>query len=290
MARRGRSYIQIPAFLFAPVLRSVFGGLLDVFKRLQVTKRQRFVLSVVILSLGLFFSENLKLTRSGLVLAFFLSFYTDFVLLWANFRDLKESYSPTAFILPFFYSLAFGLFYSLVPDRFITRVIMTSLYAVGLYSLFLSQNIFIVASIRTIALLSSARTVSFIITLLTYFFLANTILSLHLFIFPVAILIFVMSFFLISHALWIYTLERSFYAHALWSGLLSLALTEISMILWFWPTNPLFISLFLTGFFYTIVGLSHVWAEKRLFRGVLWEYIWVAVVTLSILVLFTFLR
>lgn len=255
-------------------------------KSLFLDKRQRFILAVVILSLGLFVSEH-TLGKSGVFVSFALSFLTSFFIFLANRKDIKENFSPSVFILPFFYSLSFGLFYFLVPSRFLTRIIITSLYGVGLYSLFLTQNIFILASIRTIALLSSARTVSFILTLVSYFFLSNIIFSLDFPLIPTAMLLFICSYFLVTHSIWTYTLEKSFFPQPLWVLALSSAIVETSLILWFWPTSPTFIALFLTGFFYTIVGLSHVWYEKRLFRGVLWEYLWVGVIVFCILILST---
>lgn len=254
--------------------------------QLNISKRQKFVIAVVFLSLGLFLSE-LLFGKSGVFFAFLLAFLTDILLFWTNKKDIKENFQSSIFILPFFYSLSFGLFYFLVPSRFLTRIIITSLYAAGLYSLFLSQNIFTVASIRTIALLASARTVSFILTIVSYFFLANIVFSLNLPFIPTSILILVFSFFLVSHSLWTYTLEKSLFAQKLWILALLICILEVSLILWFWPSNPTIIALFLTGFFYTMVGLSHVWFEKRLFRGVLWEYIWVGVIVSCILFLST---
>lgn len=255
-------------------------------RRINLTKRQKLVVGVLISSLGLFISENL-LGRSGIFVVILLAFVTDFFLFFALAEDLEENFSWQVFILPFFYSLAFGLFYLLVPARFLTRIAMTSFYAVGLYSLFLSQNIFTVSSIRTIALLSSARTVSFTITLISYFFLINVIYSLHTNIFITSFLIFVFSFPLIMQSIWVYTLEKSIASNFVWSLSLSLALLETSLILWFWPSNPTLIALFLTGIFYTIVGVSQSWFEKRLFRGVMLEYFWVAIVTFTVLIMFT---
>src|ERR1035437_1506387 len=93
---------------------------------------------------------------------------------------------------------------------------MTALYALGLYSLLLSENIFIVSSIRTIALLSSARTVSFIVTLLSYFFMANVVFSLHLNIILTLVFVFAFSFPLILHSIWSHTLEKDFHSHLEW--------------------------------------------------------------------------
>lgn len=258
-------------------------------ERLFSNKRQKFILAVGILSLALFYSEHFYIGKaSGIIFALLLSAFTDVFFFIANHRDIKENFSWTIFIFPFFYSLAFGLFYFLVPTRILTSLMMTILYAVGLYSLFLSQNIFIVASVRTIALLSSARTVSFILTLLSYFFLANTILSFHAPIYITSAFIFFFSYCLIFHSLWTYTLEKSLKTHAVWTLGLSFCLFELTLVLWFWPANPTLLALFLTGFLYAVTGLSHVWFDKRLFRGVIWEYIWVVALVFCILLFFTF--
>ncbi len=252
-----------------------------------ISKRQKFIISVIGLSLLLFLAQQM-LGKSGLYIAFFLSFFTIILLFLSVSKDLKNNFSPQIFILPFFYSLSFGLFYFLVPARFLTRVIMTSLYALGLYSLLLSVNIFVVSSIRTIALLSSARTVSFITTLLSYFFLVNVVFSMHLNVFFTLVLVFAFSFSLILQSLWTYSLDSKLFYNVLWVLSLSLCLVEIALALWFWPMLPTIIALFLTGFFYIIVGLSQVWLEKRLFRSVMWEYVWVAVLMFLIFIFFAF--
>ncbi len=252
----------------------------------SLTKRQRFIIGVVILSVGLFTSQYL-LGKTGIYIAFTLAILTDIFLFLALYKDLEENFYYQVFILPFFSSLSFGLFYFLVPARLITRIITTSLYAIGLYSLFLSENIFTVSSIRTIALLSSARTVSFVITLLSYFFLLNVLFSLHLNIFLFLVLFFVFSFPLVLYAIWTYTLEKKIFSKIDWVSGLSLCLLEVAAILWFWPSTPTILAIFLTGVFYIIVGLCQTWLEKRLFKSIMWEYIWVGSIVLISLILFT---
>ncbi len=251
-----------------------------------LSKRQRLIVSVILLSLGLFITEYF-LGKSALYIIIGLSIITDILLFLSLKEDLKDNFWPQIFILPFFYSLAFGLFYFLVPARLLTRIAMTSLYALGLYSLFLSQNIFIVSAVRTIALLSSARTVVFTLTLLSYFFLANVIFTFHINVVLTLLLIFGFSFPLVLNSIWIYSLERKLFANALWVFSLALCLFEVVILLWFWPSSPTVIALFLTGLFYSIVGLSQAWFEKRLFKSVIVEYVWVALVVFIVLVLFT---
>lgn len=262
--------------------RGIFRRLKQVF----LTKRQRFVMLVGLLTLCLFFSEYL-FGKSGFFVVIFLSILAGVLFLLSIYEDLKKNFHPQVFILPFLFTLSFGLFYFLVPGRFLSRGILTILYGVGLYSLYLSQNIFIVASIRTIGLLNGARIVSFVITLVSYFFLTNIVFTFRLPIIPLAFLVFVFSYLLILQAFWTITLEKSLIKTSLWVLGLSLCLFEVAILLWFWPTTPTVIALFLTGFFYTIVGISQVWFDKRLFRGVIWEYIWVAVIVFCILILST---
>lgn len=254
--------------------------------RTTITKRQRFIIAVVFLSFGLFSVEHV-LGRSGLLFGIVLALLTPLLVFVTNHRDIRENFSWNVFILPFFYSLSFALFYFLVPPRFLTRIALTSLYAIGLYSLFLCLNIFTVASIRTIGLLSSARTVSFVITLVSYFFLVRVVLAVHLHMFFSTVLVSIFSSFLILQSIWSYTLENVTRTQLLWTVGLTTCLLEIFLLLLFWPSGATVVAIFLTGFFYTIVGLSHVWFEKRLFRGVLWEYVWVSVLIFCILVVFT---
>jgi len=250
-------------------------------------KRQKFILTAVSSSLILF-GVGYLLDKPSLYIAFFLGCFTIILLFLSVYKDLKNNFSPQIFILPFFYSLAFGLFYFLVPERLITRIAMTILYGFGLYSLLLSINIFIVSTIRTIALVSSGRTVSFIVTLLSYFFIANVVFSMHLNIYATLLLVFGFSFLFVLHSLWTHSLDSKFFSNVLWVLTISFCLLEIAFILWFWPLLPTIIALFLTGSFYITVGISEVWLGKRLFKNIMWEYIWVGSLVFALFIVFAF--
>ena len=251
-----------------------------------IDKRQKFVLAVVILSLGLFFTEY-QLTQWGLIVTLLLPFLTAVFLIWAIYDDLLENKLYQVVILPFIYTFAFGFFYLLTPATFIIRLLLTAIYAFGLYSLYLSQNIFVVSSQRTIQLLSGARIVSFVITVLSYFFLTNIVFSFHVIIFPVIALIALYTYLLIYHSLWTYTLQKYSQPLLIWVSALTACVIEVASLVWFWPASPTVTALFLTGFFYAIVGLSHIWFEKKFFKGILWEYVWVGTIVFFVLLLFT---
>lgn len=255
--------------------------------QINISKRQKFVASVFLLS-GLLFIAEYIFTGYTVVIAFALALLTSLLLFFSLYSDMRENFTPQAFILPFFCSLAFGLFYFLTPSRLISRLIITTLYGISLYSIFLSENIFVVASSRTIALINSARIVTFVITLISYFFLSNIIFSLRLFILPTVAIFFIISLLFTYHALWTYTLEKVVTKEILiWVGVVSVCIFEMGALLWFWPTSPTVMALFMTAVFYVFIGLSHMWFEKRLFRSVFWEYAWVAFFAFIVLLWFT---
>ena len=175
-----------------------------------------------------------------------------------------------------------------MPTRLISRLLITVLYAFGLYSLFLTQNIFTVSGIRTINLLRSARIVSFVITLLVFYFLVNFIFSIRLPVYVTPLAIMPIAFLMNIQSLWSYSLERRQVGEILiFSSLISVAIAELAYILIIWPVTPSIYSLFLTGIFYMYSGLSHAWLERRLFKGILWEYVWVGFISVLFLIIFS---
>lgn len=250
------------------------------------SKRQKFVLSVLILSVGLFIAEYV-VGRSGVILVLILSFLTSFLLYLSLRDDLKENFTPQVLILPFFYTLALGLFYLLVPARLLTRFAMTFLYALGLYSLFLSENIFTVSAIRTIQLLSGARTISLVLTMLSYFFISNVVFSFHTNIFITLGLVALYTFPIVLHSVWTYAQEKSLFSQVFWVLTITICLIEVAAFLWFSQGSPTVLALFLTAIFYVILGLTHAWFERRLFRGVILEYFWVTIISFIFLTLFS---
>ncbi len=251
----------------------------------SIDKRQKFVIGVLFLTIGLLYTE-FQFDKSGIIFPFILAFLTDIFLFWSLRNDIRKNNVYEVFILPFLYSLAFGLFCFLTPN-YIYKIVLAIVYSFGLYSLYLSQNIFVVSSTRTIALLSGARIVSFVVTLVSFFLLTNVIFTLHISIFPVLLIILIYTYLLFHHSLWTYTLQKFTQPLAIWVSALTMCIIELAAIMWFWRSKPPIISLFLTGFFYIVAGLSHIWFERRFFKGILWEYAWVGFVVFFVLIVFS---
>lgn len=254
--------------------------------KLTLSKRQKLVVATIFLTLCLLASEIFS-GVNHIFIGFILSIVTTFVIYLILRKDLSKSFHYPLFILPFFYTLSVSIFYLLIPPRLISIILLTIFYAFGLYSLFLTQNIFAVSSVKTINLLRSARIVSFVITVLVHFLIVNIIFSLRL---PVYVTPFLIGFtggLLTMQSLWVYVLERSQVKELItYSSIIGFLLMQLSFVLVIWPIDASIYSIFLTGIFYTYSGLSHAWFEKRLFKGVLWEYIWVGFLSIFILLAF----
>jgi len=155
-----------------------------------------------------------------------------------------------------------------------------------MYALLLTENIFSVAAIRTIQLFRAAQAVGFLLTLVTAFFLYDTILSFRLSFWTNALLVFIISFPLILQALWSVKLE-DYISPKVWlfSFVLSLVLAEVACAISFWPVNIASGSLFLVTMMYIILGLSQQHFARRLFPRTVQEYLGVGIAVLVIILL-----
>jgi len=253
---------------------------------LNLSKRQKLVIATIFLTLCLLVSEIFS-GVNHIFIGFILSIFTTIAIYVILRKDVKGSFFYPLFVLPFFYTLSVSIFYLLIPPRLLSIIVLTLFYAFGLYSLFLTQNIFAVSSVKTINLLRSARIVSFVITVLVHFLMVNIIFSLRLPVYVTPILIGLLGGLLNIQSLWVYVLEKAQLKElATYSLVIGLLLTQLSFVLAIWPIDASIYAIFLTGIFYTYSGLSHAWFEKRLFKGVLWEYIWVGFLSVFILLAF----
>ena len=145
----------------------------------------------------------------------------------------------------------------------------------------LTANIFSVAAIRTIALLRAAHAVGFVMTILTGFFLFDTVMSFRLDWWANGLLAAGVGVILIMPALWSVELlekvERNIW---LYSVTLGGCIGTLAMAVSFWPMNTVVNSLFLTTSLYVFLGVAQHHFAQRLFKRTIWEYLTVGVVVL----------
>ncbi len=270
-----------------PYLKHLFIRFKNTLRHWSENKRQLFVIVTLILTLLLvstqIFSGSLRVeVLLGLAaLTYGLSAF-------ALRHDLSGWEYLTLLTLPTYYTAAVFLFYFLLPERWITRLPIAGLYALGMYAILLTENIYNVAAERTIQLLRAAQSVGFLISLITVFFLTNTLFSLHLAIFANLGISFIVVLPLVLQGLWsmelILPIEKKV---VVTSVVISLILSQTVGILSFWPIRSTIAALFVTTIFYTLVGMSQQQLLDRLFAKTVREYLSVLFIVLLIVLYIT---
>lgn len=239
---------------------------------LSITKRQKFVLVTLLLTIGLIFTQLLD-NDSRFWVVGLLAGATYFLSAWALREDLSGIEWLTLLVLPVMYTLAVGFSYFLLPVRWITRLPFAFLYAVGIYALLLTENIYNVAAVRTIQLLRAAHAVGFLLTLITAFLLFQTLLSFHLPFWLNFLGFFLISLPLILQSLWAIKLEEGItWQVALYSFLYALILAEAALTFSFWPINLSLWSLFSVAVLYALLGVGQQYLAGRFSPRTLIEF------------------
>lgn len=245
-----------------------------------MTKRQKFVITSIVLSLGFIginFLDNIyRFLAIGTLTVLTLVLFT-----WSLWEGLGLNSTLLTLVLPSLFTLGVGTFWFLLPSTVFARIPIVLFFGSGIYALCLTSNIFTVSAIRTIALTRAARGVGFVLTLLTSFLLFDAILSIKAQIWITTAGVVLASFALFLQGLWISVLEaknilasKTFF----YSLILSLAIGEIAVLLFFWPTTVVVGSLFLTVGVYMLLGLGQAKLEGRLFVQTVREYLTVGLV------------
>jgi hypothetical protein len=251
-----------------------------------MTKRTKMAISAGLLCLGIFGIQLVDVEARYQAIGV-LAGLAYGLTAWSLFEDLKGIEWFTCLVLPVLYPVAVALFYFLLPERILSRIIIISIFGVGMYALLLTENIFNVARIRTIQLLRAAHAVGFLLTMVVGFFLWDTIFSFKLIGWWNALLVMITSLPLVLQALWSVNLEEKI-SKEIWFNTIGITfvLTSLSLIISFWPVTIIVGSLFLVTALYVSLGLVQNKLSGRLFQKTINEYLWVgAAVLLTILVL-----
>jgi len=254
-------------------------------RKLSITKRQQFVMVTILLTFGLVLTQLVG-EDARYPMAFGLSFFAYLFSAFALRDDLKSIEWLSLLTLPTLFTTAVALFYFLLPSRWLTRVPVVGLYAVGMYALLLTENIYNMAVDRTIALLRAAHSVGFLLTIVTYFLLVQTIFAFRFPFFLNVLLVGIFSFLLVFQSLWAVVLENPV-SRRVWHITLaiSVVLAEIAYMFSFWPIQSTLAVLFLTTSFYAAVGMAQQYLVERLYKKTVIEFFFLTVIVF-IIVLF----
>lgn len=254
-----------------------------------LTKRRKFLIVSIMLSLGLLVVQRLPVeSRYGAIVFFAIAAYS--LTAWSLFKDLKGVSWFINLILPTFYPVSVALFYFLLPQSSMTRGIVSLLFGISMYGLLLTVNIFAVASTRTIQLLRAARAVGFLLSILTSAFLFHVIFSLGVSSIVIGLLVFAISLPILWQGTWSYAvsseIKREFYY-----GLIgATVIAEMAVALSFWLISVPLASIILAMAMYVVLGLFQHDLEGRLFNRTIQEYLGFAGIVFAIVTLAVILR
>lgn len=244
---------------------------------LNLNKRQKIVITAVLLAIGLLSTQLVDFNLRFQFLAG-LSIGAYLLSLWSLWEGLNITKAFVLMVLPTFFTLAVASFYFLLPVRWLTRLPVAAGFGLTFYLLLLAQNVFNVASLRTIPLYRAASTASFLFTLLSAFFIYHVIFALNLIFFLNGVVVILISFPLILQLLWTIAMEdRIGTAILVQSFLISLILGEIALSFSFWPSPITIRALSLSSAMYVLLGLTTQQLRGRLVRRVVWEYVGIGV-------------
>jgi len=255
-----------------------------------MSKRTRFILVSGMVAICLWLTTTAPVDyRFGLYLA--VSSLSYILSVWVLFDDLKGIEWLTLMVLPVMFTLGSGLFANFLPTAIpsmfgrvfqletsmllagLFRILYFIFYALAMYGILLIENIFSVASIRTIQLFRAARSVNFIITLVASLFFYTVALSLKLPFWWIAVIVFVVSIILCFPSFWSVDLKGDILHDAgRYSLVVSWVTVAAGIALSFWPVKPFMGSLMLTSILYSLLGILEQRLSSRVYLESLLEY------------------
>jgi hypothetical protein len=257
-------------------------------KRPLLSKRQLFGIVTFFAVVALVATQLVATAEYYLSFAIGLSVFVGILsgaVLWKSAGGFRR-YS--SIILIVYYTIAVYFFYVLLPVRWLTRLPVALMFGIGYYAILLTENIYNVATGRSIQLLRVARSVGLLMTLVTVYLLLETVISLHRSWYINGILYFVAVFPLIFQNLWSVELSLKL-NHELFfdSIILGLVIAETGLALSFWPGISTLQVLFLTSLFYSLVGIYQLRLLDRLFYKTVREFIIITVIVFMMVLLTT---
>ncbi len=254
---------------------------------LSFNKRQKIIITSALLTIGLLstqlvdFNLRFKFIAGLGVASYVLS-------LWSLWEGINLAKAVIVMILPVFYTLAVSSFYFLLPVRWLTRLPFAVVFGISVYLLMLTSNIYNVAAIRTIALLRAANAVGVLFSLISTFFLANVLFSLHLAFYwtMLGVAVIVMPLYLVG--LWANELEdfisRRVFNYAAVFTYLTL---QITLVFSFWPIAPIFEALAVATIMYVLLALAQLDFAGKMKPRAVWEHLGVAGIVFLVIIFAT---
>lgn len=187
--------------------------------------------------------------------------------------DLQFHEWLTILPFPMMYSVALGAFYFLLPESFISKIVVLVIFALGMYGILLTCNIFSVSKNRTIQLHNAAKTVALFVAMVISLFLMNTMFSLRLPFWLNGVLAMMVHLPLFYTLAWTVNLESQVTKeNTALSVVASLLIGELALILSFLPMQEWTVALFVMALFYLLIGILQSFLTGKQFKQSVGEH------------------
>ena len=145
----------------------------------RIEKRRRFIIATSLATLLLLVSTFFSLEEAAFFLAI-LIIATYIMTFFAILEGISRHEWLLLFLPPVYFTVALSLFYFFLPQRWLTRLPFVVFYAISIYALMLSQNIFNVGVTKSLQLFRAASSVNFLYLTLSSFLSYSLIFSFRL--------------------------------------------------------------------------------------------------------------
>lgn len=273
--------------------------------KLILTKRQKIALTVAILCAALLYLPTIDLAVYRQLWVFGILVASYFLSLWSlSTPKLKDkTQSPinkliaydlsgveliTMFVLPVLLTASFSLFFLIFLPTLWLRFFLVGSFAISLYIILLSENIFNVSAARGIPLLRAAQTVGYLTTLFVSFAFYSLLFSMGFDSWLIGLIVMASGTVLFAQAFWQLELKETLSNDLINAALVGgLVIGQIAVMLTFWPLRPLGAGLALTTIVYVVLGLLQHQIKERLNANTAREYLIVGIAVFLLLILIT---
>lgn len=195
-------------------------------------------------------------------------------------------------ILPISFFVGYGLFAAIIPYSLLIGIILSLFLGIIIYVIFLVENVFLFAvGYKTVPLYRAAYTVGSIIMLLTTFFLFDSLYSFSLNYWINMIMVYVISVLIFAYHFFSVTIELSDDGNKLdirsYVLIPPLLMSELALVLSFWPIGIFKGSIYLTAIIYVVAGLIQSNVRGRLFKRVWLNFTWIGMAIVLGIILMT---
>jgi len=258
-------------------------------RRQRMSKRRKLVMVTVILTLAMLVIQSLPIETRIFAVAC-LGVVAWGLAGWALRRDLRGVAWISNLLLPSLFAVAVAAFYYWLPQQAGVRYAVLAVFAVSMYALLLTVNIFAVATNRTIQLLRAARTVGFLLSIVSGALLYHVLFSLHLPWWQLVLVSGIVAWPIFLGGVWGYTLNEQFESELKYASIGAVLTAEMSFVLSFWSIEPVMASVMLAMVMYVLLGLFQHEVDRRLFGKTVQEFVGFAIIVYLVVSVTVLLR